>query len=345
MDARVREFLGVCKRQGFTLTRIKDIDEALAQYFDWMCYAGRLLPGHGALLYFGVLCLMPEMKGHLHLASCSLKSWQKLAVTIEGGPMCEEAIFALACYMLTKSLFLEAAWILVQYDCYAREQDMESLREQDVAWDGSHVAVSFGVASKGGSNQGAVLRRGPIADLLLGLKENTIKGELIFPFTQAHLHEQWHRACASLGLGFAGLPHVLRHSGPSEDLARGRTSLEAARRRGRWKAMASAQRYTKTFALTKFRARMPSAVLATGEKAMLDLRTALVNALGTATSDQARMKQILTSSLRRARARDSLHQYAQTVTLKRSTSTRRTSPRATPTAADDDLDSDAWCTE
>ena len=264
--------------------------------------------------------------------------------------MCEEAIFALACYMLTKSLFLEAAWILVQYDCYAREQDMESLREQDVAWDGSHVAVSFGVASrgesvKGGSNQGAVLRRGPIADLLLGLKENTIKGELIFPFTQAHLREQWHRACAALGLGFAGPPHVLRHSGPSEDLARGRTSLEAARRRGRWKAMASVQRYTKTFALTKFRARMPPAVLATGEKAMLDLRTALINALGTATSDQARVKQILTSSLRRARAHDSLHEDAQTVTPKRSTSTRRTTPRAAPTAVDDDLDSDAWCTE
>ena len=329
---RVREFLSVCKRQGLTFTHIKDLDEALAQYFDWMCYTGRLLPGHGSLLYFGVLCLMPEVKGHLHLASRSLKSWRKLTVTIEGGPMCEEAIFALACYMLAKSLFPEAAWILVRYDCYARGQDMKSLREQDVAWDGS--------------NQGAVLRRGPIADLLLGLKENTIKGELMLPFTQAHLREHWHRACAALGLGFAGPPHVLRHSGPSEELARGRTSLEAARRRGRWKAMASVQRYTKTFALTKFRARMPQAVLAIGKKAILDLRTALINALGQATSDQARLKQILTLSLRRARAHDSLREDPQTVTARRSTSPRRTTPRDVILAANDsDVDSDAWCTE
>ena len=191
-----------------------------------------------------------------------------------------------------------------------------------------------------------MLRRGPIADLLLGLKENAIKGELIFPFTQAHLREHWHRACAALGLGFARPPHVLRHSGPSEDLARGRTSLKAARRCGRWKAMASVQRYTKTFALTKCRARMPQAVLATGEKAMLDLRTALINALGQATSDQARMKQILPLSLRRARAHDSLHEDPQTVTARRSTSTRHTTSRDVPPAANDaDLDSDAWCTE
>ena len=192
---RVREFLGVCKRQGLTLTRIRVSSS-------W--------PRIAALLRRS----LPDVGGERPPSPrfAQLKNRHKLAVTIEGGPMCEEAIFALACYMLAKSLFPEAAWILVQYDCYTRGQDMESLSEQDVAWDGSHVAVAFGVASrgdsvKGGSNQGAVLRRGPIANLLLGLKENTIKGELIFPFTQAHLREHWHRACAALGLGFAGPPH------------------------------------------------------------------------------------------------------------------------------------------
>ena len=105
-------------------------------------------------------------------------------------------------------------------------------------------------------------------------------------------------------------------------------------------------RYTKTFALSKFRARMPQAVLATSEKAMLDLRTPLINALGQATSDRARVKQILALSLRRARAHDSLHEDAQTVTARRSTSTRHTTPRDVPPAPNDaDLDSDAWCTE
>eukprot|EP00972_Heterocapsa_arctica_P110581 16282724-Heterocapsa_arctica.AAC.1 len=58
-----------------------------------------------------------------------------------------------------------------------------------------------------------------------------------------------------LGLSFAGPPHAIRHSGPSEDLARQRCSLEEVRRRGRWKGMDSVQRYTKTFALTRFRAK------------------------------------------------------------------------------------------
>ena len=55
--------------------------------------------------------------------------------------------------------------------------------------------------------------------------------------------------------------------------------MEGARRRGRWKSMDSVQRYSKTFALTKYRSRMPEKIRAEGEDLCKDWRGSVLDAL------------------------------------------------------------------
>jgi hypothetical protein len=117
-----------------------------------------------------------------------------------------------------------------------------------------------------------------VVDLALGLRDFAKKGK-IFGITQAAFRENWHRACNSLGLPHTGPPHVLRHTSPSEDLARGRSSLEGVRRRGRWRVLDSVQRYTKTFAITKFRSRMAEQQVATGQAIAENLHQSCLSAM------------------------------------------------------------------
>lgn len=198
--------------------------------------------------------------------------------------MAEEAIFGIALDMMKQGKCVEGVWALVQCDAYRREQDIENLRGQDVSFHNGVVALDLGVSSRGesvktGSNQGATIRRGVISDLLLSLGELAPRGARLLPITQAEFRRTWHATCRRLGLEWAGPPHRLRHSGPSEDIARERSSLEAVRRRGWWKSMTSVQRYSKTFALVKIRARMPPTTRTAGEEIAKDLRAAVKAAL------------------------------------------------------------------
>ena len=62
-------------------------------------------------------------------------------------------------------------------------------------------------------------------------------------------------AVDALQLHGVGPPHSLRHSGAAEFVARG-GPLESCRRRGRWSALSSVQRYTKTQVLVESRSRL-----------------------------------------------------------------------------------------
>ena len=129
---KVKAFLQWCSASGLLLVTCSDYDQALAQYFDTMCYHHRLQPSEGSIVMFGFLCLVPEFSGRLFLASRSLKSWRKLSVSSEGGPLCEEALVLIAVFLFANGFLQEAAWILVQYDAYGREQDVEQLAPDDI---------------------------------------------------------------------------------------------------------------------------------------------------------------------------------------------------------------------
>ena len=248
------------------------------------------------------------MKGRLPLAARSLQSWTRLAITVEGGPVPEEIVYFVAIEMIQNGYIYHGFWVLTQYDTYGREQDMEQLCGADISYHKRTMALVFGVSSRGesvktGHNQGVLVRRAVVADILLALKKDAGANK-IFPITQEELRRVWHRVLRRLGLPFAGPPHSLRHSGPSEDLAQKRSTLENVRRRGRWKTLDSVQRYTKTFALTRFRARIPEETHQKAQKVSRDLRAALVAALGSPAARDSEIAKRCIKSLRLRQARE-----------------------------------------
>ena len=145
-------------------------------------------------------------------------------------------------------------------DVYGREQDMEQLSCEDVVCDGSRVAILLGNSSRGesvktGMNQGVVVFRGVVSDLVMALVKYRQSGRL-FGLSQAQMRQSWHQGLARLQLLFSGPLHALRHTGPSNDIAHDRLDLEGVRRRGRWLSIASVQRYSETFALVRYRSKM-----------------------------------------------------------------------------------------
>ena len=294
---KVKEFLQSCKQRGLTFSSVEEVDMALADCFDHMCYAERRGASFGTVLLFGLLCLAPEWSGSLPLARRSLRSWRKLMTSMEGGPIAEEAVFCIAEHMFEHGHIHEGCWVLIQYDTYGREQDMDQLRGEDVHVDDRSVALVFGEASRGesvktGIYQGVVIGRGPVADLARGLKMLS-GGEKLMPVNINKFRKLWHSTCSSLKLDHTGPLHTLRHAGPSEDISRDRIGLEGARRRGRWKSMDSVQRYSKTFAVTKYRSRMPAALITRGHRFGENLRSSLLRVLS---SKKAR-KHLATATL------------------------------------------------
>ncbi|CAK0863826.1 unnamed protein product, partial [Prorocentrum cordatum] len=316
---KVRDFLSHCVDKGWELRSANAVGHALADYMDMKCYKGWLRPTWGSIVLFGLL----------------------------------EAVFAIAIYFFEAGLLDEAIWTLVQCDVYGRGQDMEMLREAGVIWDGRCVGLLFGISARGeegrtGSNQGVVIRRGTVASLILALKgvKKNVTGPIFGP-KQAGFRKEWRRACRSLGMPWAPPPHGLRHSGPSEDVARGRASLEQVRRRGRWKALSSVQRYSKTFALTQLRAKMPKKVLDVGSRATSDLAAEILRAMESRANYSKQQQQLvdgIRTNLKTKKVKDvaaELLMLGPTTKQKQKTTTNKRSTKGdTSCPESDDLYSD-----
>ncbi|CAK0837709.1 unnamed protein product, partial [Prorocentrum cordatum] len=298
---KVRQFLNCCIQRGWQLTSESEVDRALADYMDIQCYGERKRATLGSVVLFGML-----------------------------------AIYAIAIYMIEQGHYVEAHWTLTQYDVYGREQDMEMLRIGGVVWGGQCMALAFGVSSRGeevktGTDQAAVIRRGAVANLVLGLRDfRTGKDEKLFGIDQIRFGKPWHQACRALGMPWAPPPHGIRHSGPGEDIARGRASLEQVRRRGRWKALSSVQRYSKTFALTQFRARMPEVVGESGMRAVRDLKAEILQALRRRPRPRGSLPEALENAIKKNLAKDVAAE------LMKTKSSRARSSKKTNQTDDDD---------
>ena len=352
---KVRQFLEAQQRSGNDLTIPHGLDLALAQYMEWLCYGEQRSPSIGSLLFFGIICLMPEVKGKLPLAARSLKSWAKLAITVEGGPIPEEIVFLAAVELIREGHVYEGCWVLCQYDSYGREQDMEQLWGSDISWDNSTLALVFGESERGqsaktGHNPGVVSRRAEVIDIFLALKK-AAGDKKVFPIPQEKVRQRWHRIMRKWGLPFAGPLHAIRHSGPSEDLARGRSTLENVRRRGRWKSLDSVQRYTKSFALTRFRARVPAETAAQAARIAANLRASLLSALRDGNNTDSAVARLVHTSLMARRGSDN-NADMETAAAARKATTRRTKIRKSKGGdetedgdTDDDSDVIGWVTD
>lgn len=70
------EFLAWAAKRGLPIASRFDVDGAMAQYFDWLCYSERRQPAMGSMILFGLPHVAPELSGHMSLSSRSLARWK-----------------------------------------------------------------------------------------------------------------------------------------------------------------------------------------------------------------------------------------------------------------------------
>ena len=114
---------------------------------------------------------------------------------------------------------------------------------------------------------------------MIALAERTPEGARIFPLTQEGFRRRWTAALNNLGLPYRP-PHAMRHTAAAEAIFQKRLSLEQVRRRGRWTALSSVQRYTKTHDIVNYKGSMDPQMLAEGEFLVADLAKNFQRELG-----------------------------------------------------------------
>lgn len=225
-EPEVQKFLEWLCGRGETVLSLRDFDRLLAKRLDVLCYKDQVGPHRGANLFYGLLHFFPELGGHLPRSSRALKAWGKIIPGNEGGPIPREAIWHRVIKFFEAGKAREGVALAVAFDGYLRSQDLRQVLAMDAFFDGHSVALTFGISSRGSSskaglNHGVVVRRGWIAEMVLGLKKKTSPADPLFPFTSEKLRCLWQKGWAEEGLSFVKALHELRHSGAASDIAEG----------------------------------------------------------------------------------------------------------------------------
>ena len=239
------------------------LDEILCTIVDILIYSQRRGPAYGLKLHAAWTHMYPNQISALHGFSRACVGWQRMQPGIEGCGMCEERWAAIGRGLLegASKVFRESAvWWFTQADCFAREQDMENLKNTPSDWcvlerpnGDPQVCLFFGVASRGESvktstslpNQGVIIDRPWVARLFLELVRSRPLGAPIFSVSRSQVARCVKKVCDKLGIPVPVL-HILRHTGPANAILKDTKSLEKVRRRGRWASLKSVERYSKT---------------------------------------------------------------------------------------------------
>ena len=164
------------------------------------------------------------------------------------------------------------------------------LRAEDVASDGRRTSLLFGRRERGersktGFFQGAIVGSPYLGEVVARFARSLDPGDVLFTVPQARFRQHWWDSLRRLGLMAVGPPHRLRHTGAGEFVARG-GSLEQCRRRGRWAALSSVQRYTKSHFVVRARAALPAAQRIRGERFWASIALSLRSVLPAASKGE-----------------------------------------------------------
>ena len=259
--------------------RSKGLDRMLSHYFSYLCFSAEseVQRAHNSL--YGVLYLMPQLKGGFPRAIRSISAFSELRPPGERGPWDRDGIGAVCVQFLLLGRAQCGLITLFAFATMARAQDWRRLRISDLSFskpdEEPRAGMIFGNHARGertktGFNQGFDL--GPEwAFLILWLRVHVDalrarhgdRDVRVFSISDAAFRTAWKAVARQLGLP-EDPPHVLRHSGASFRVAVLQHPLAEVQRDGRWRALSSVRRYTKTWLLQRFRSRANAASLARG---------------------------------------------------------------------------------
>ena len=246
-----RKFLAWAEGRDLDIFSPRRLDWALADYIDYLAYGTSVGPAAGGQLLSGIQAVFPEAADHLPQSWRSLTSWQRIAPGGEGAGLAMQQIAILEEEMRRLGHDEAADILVVRTDMYLRNQDIQLLRVEDV-FDagGDEMSVSLGVVSRGeqvksGTRQGVRVDYPKTRRILRERATNKKRGDKVFCLSEAAFLEIWMVLFSFFGWHYCP-PHSLRHTGPTYDAYLNYRSLTQIQWRGRWTALTSVQRYTKS---------------------------------------------------------------------------------------------------
>ena len=263
---QIRDFEAWAAPAGQKITKA-NIDRLVTRYLTRLALEEEASPAVGSYLIYGLQLLRSTVPRHQFLPNAkeALAGWRKLAPGGMRLPAPEEFVFDFATLALEQKNIDIAFAIVLQYDTYIRPSECLNLTLANVgfpaggrydSWSLVLAPFELGSSTKTGSYDDSVLiadrpDRKWLKDAMKLYMKLVTSG--LFEHLSLERYEQWFKAAAKT-LGYKSqcvMPHILRHSGASNDAFHKCRSLMEIQKRGRWQAKKSVARYEKHALLLK----------------------------------------------------------------------------------------------
>ena len=238
------------------------LDSAMAQYLLEL-YEDGLHVWEGTYVVYGFQFLYNRQsdKDYLPLAKKSLKAWRKRQPSSMRLPVPEEVVWALGHTMLELGYVMETAAMVIQYVTYMRPSEAISLFQHQICppiQGGLHRYEQWGfvlapqelhhTTKTGEVDDSILVDCRPYAwvhTVLTLIFQSHRKTRVFEGLTLAHYERCFQQGMKALDVPLHVTPHVIRHSGASNDFVQSRKTLKQIQKHGRWACFKSCRRYEK----------------------------------------------------------------------------------------------------
>ena len=195
-------------------------------------------------------------------AKKALKAWRKRCPPAMRLPVPEEIIFALGTKLIEQNHLNTAIAMALQFHTYMRPSEVITLQHHQLCppvKGGMHAYDQWAVilapqdlktTTKTGEVDDSILidnRICPWLSQVLSLLHKPGSRTAVFPgLSLSKYEDHFKQAMAAMGLPLSVTPHVVRHSGPSNDFYHRRKTIKQIQKQGRWAAFKSCRRYEKS---------------------------------------------------------------------------------------------------
>jgi len=246
----VNLFLSSCLALREDPSSPSELDQVLHSFITNLYLSGGSKSTASDLLY-GLLRLLPELKGRLPLSALALRGWTRLAPSVSYPPLTWELCCLISFRLAANRCWALSVGTLLAFDCLLRVSELVGLQAGDVADQGDpRVGAHFsGMAlrlrqTKTGPNQWVILRSPSVVRMLrMHLRSSRLSPTAsLFGVSSDVYRRRFKKVCAQLGLSDSYVPHSLRHGGATALFLEG-VGIEDIMLRGRWSSNKSARRY------------------------------------------------------------------------------------------------------
>ena len=252
-------FLSFCTQHDLHTEEAEEVDDAMVRFFNEKFMEGTP-PTMGEYVLASWMHFRPKFSrlGQFHLPRAwrALRGWKILSPHRSRRPQALPIWCAIAWRMVARGQRSMGVFVLTCLSSYCRPGELLKVRRCDwiapvrrvlLTWSVILFPEEEGRSSKTGQYNDSILMDSSWLGFLNKDYEqmhDPRSTACSWPFTYQQFVKEWKAVVAELGLERLRLvPYQLRHSGPSNDMARSYRSLEEAKKRGRWSQSKSMQRY------------------------------------------------------------------------------------------------------